>query len=82
MLSIGYLSNWMSILEENVFLKWVKEFYEDEEIFYGEYFILKDYQCGKKFEKMFEICFCIVLILNIYLIMICFYINLFVKYLY
>lgn len=43
MLSIGYLSNWMSILEENVFLKWVKEFYEDKEIFYGEYIILKDY---------------------------------------
>lgn len=33
MLSIGYLSNWMSILEENVYLKWVKEFYEDEELF-------------------------------------------------
>lgn len=23
----------MSILEENVYLKWVKEFYEDEELF-------------------------------------------------
>lgn len=81
MSSTGHSSNWMSISEENVHSKWVKELHEDEEIFHGEHIILKDYQCGKTLEKIFEICLCTVLILNIYLIMICFFVNLLATYL-
>lgn len=41
----------MSTSEENVPSKWAKELHEDKEIIHGGHIILKDYQCGKTFEK-------------------------------